>query len=89
VTKSKFEPLRFRGKPKLDAEGKPIMIEVERVLTREYSDNLLMFLLKARAPEKYRERYDFEMSGKGGGAIPISLIDAIVAAADAKEAAGR
>ena len=25
---------------------------------REYSDNLLMFLLKANRPEKYRERYD-------------------------------
>lgn len=24
----------------------------------EYSDTLLIFLLKARAPEKYRERYD-------------------------------
>jgi len=86
VTKSKFEPQRLRGKLKLDADGKPIMIETERVLTKEYSDNLLMFLLKARAPEKYRERYDFEHSGKGGGKIPLALIDEWVAKADGKEA---
>lgn len=31
---------------------------------REYSDTLLIFLLKGLAPEKYRER--FEHTGKGG-----------------------
>ena len=36
----------------------------------KYSDTLLIFLLKARAPEKYRDRYDMRHSGPGGGAIP-------------------
>ncbi len=31
---------------------------IEVVEEREYSDTLLIFLLKARAPEKYRERLD-------------------------------
>jgi hypothetical protein len=30
----------------------------------EKSDTLLIFLLKARAPEKYRERYDVKHGGK-------------------------
>jgi len=29
---------------------------------RHYSDNLLMFRLKAKAPEKYRERHEVKMS---------------------------
>ena len=35
---------------------------------REYSDTLLIFLMKGAMPEKYRER--LEHSGPGGGAIP-------------------
>lgn len=31
---------------------------------REYSDTLLIFMLKARRPEKYRERYDVNHSGR-------------------------
>jgi hypothetical protein len=30
----------------------------------KYSDTLLMFLLRARAPEKYRERFDFTTQGQ-------------------------
>jgi hypothetical protein len=37
----------------------------------QYSDTLLMFLLKARAPQKYRERFSHEHSGPDGGPIPI------------------
>lgn len=33
---------------------------------REYSDTLAIVLLKAHAPEKYRERYGMEHTGKGG-----------------------
>lgn len=36
---------------------------------REYSDTLLIVLLKARAPEKYRERY--EHTGKNGDPIEM------------------
>jgi len=37
--------------------GRPVY---ERVSIREYSDTLLIFLLKAARPEKYRERYDVQ-----------------------------
>jgi hypothetical protein len=46
--------------------------EVGRV--REYSDTLLIFLLKAAKPEKYRERSEARMSGEGGGAITIRVV---------------
>lgn len=34
---------------------------------QKYSDALLMFLLRARRPEIYRERRTTELSGRGGG----------------------
>ena len=40
---------------------------------REYSDTLLIFRLKGLSPEKYRERH--ELSGPGGGAIPVKLVE--------------
>lgn len=40
---------------------------------RKYSDVLLIFLLKGLRPEKYRERYQHEHSGPGGGAIPVDV----------------
>jgi len=40
-----------------DARGRPIY---ERQTIREYSDTLLIFLLKAGRPEKYRESYDLK-----------------------------
>lgn len=44
---------------------KPIFYKGEQVATvREYSDTLLMFMLKSRKPEKYREQYDLRHSGK-------------------------
>ncbi|AMV38784.1 hypothetical protein [Planctomyces sp. SH-PL62] len=38
-----------------DDAGRPVY---ERISFREYSDLLLIFLLKAVRPEKYRDRYD-------------------------------
>jgi hypothetical protein len=40
--------------------------------TREYSDTLLIFLLKGTKPEKFRDRH--EVSGPGGGPIPFKEI---------------
>ena len=40
---------------------------------RRYSDTLLIFRLKAEAPDKYRERISTEHSGPGGG--PMVLTD--------------
>ena len=39
---------------------------------QKYSDVLLIFLLKGRRPEKYRERHQLEHSGPGGGPIEVS-----------------
>lgn len=39
---------------------------------RKYSDTLLIFLLKARRPDKYRERHSHEHTGKDGGPIEVS-----------------
>lgn len=41
---------------------------------REYSDTLMIFLLKGARPGKYRENHKVEVSGPGGGAIPIREI---------------
>jgi predicted DNA-binding protein YlxM (UPF0122 family) len=38
---------------------------------RKYSDTLLIFLLKANDPEKYREKH--EIVGEGGGAITLHI----------------
>jgi len=42
---------------------RPITVAGERVMVREYSDRLLMFLLKAEKPEKYRDRREIKHSG--------------------------
>lgn len=47
------------GQPILDPEtGQPYF-------EHEYSDTLLIFLLKAHRPEKYRERYEHQVTGNG------------------------
>ncbi len=48
---------------------KPVFYEGKQVNTRvrEYSDTLLIFLLKGLRPDRYRER--FEHTGKDGGPI--------------------
>ena len=50
------------GRPVYDAQGVPQFVTTRRVAKQEYSATLLIFLLKARAPEKYRERYDLTRS---------------------------
>ena len=42
---------------------RPITVAGERVMVREYSDRLLMFLLKAEKPEKYRDRREVKHGG--------------------------
>lgn len=44
---------------------RPIFANGVRVgSTKEHNDNLLMFLLKGRKPEKYRERHDLTSGGE-------------------------
>lgn len=42
---------------------------------RKYSDTLLIFLLKAHKPDKYRENYRHEHVGDGGGAIKVEEVN--------------
>ena len=56
--------------------GKVVMVadpdDPERevpLIEHEYSDTLMVLLLKAHRPEKYRERQSVEMSGPAGGPI--------------------
>lgn len=39
---------------------------------RKYSDTLAIFLLKAHAPEKYRENSRMELTGANGGPVMLS-----------------
>lgn len=41
---------------------------------RKYSPALMIFLLKAHSPERYRERYDIQQSGAGGGPIEFNIV---------------
>lgn len=43
---------------------------------REYSDTLLIFMLKARRPEKFKDRVSQELMGKGGGPIETKDVSA-------------
>ena len=53
VERKKFD----KGQPIIDPETG------EQYIEREYSDTLMIFLLKAAKPEKYRERMDVRQSG--------------------------
>ncbi len=50
----------------------PVHYQGKRVDTiRRYSDTLLIFLLKARRPEMYRERVDHSLTGPNGGPLVV------------------
>jgi hypothetical protein len=53
------------GKPVYEDYGAPLAI-------REYSDGMMMFLLRGFMPNKYKENASLELSGPGGGAIPLT-----------------
>ena len=63
---------------------RPVFYKGAKVGTvREYSDTLLIFLLKARDPEKYADRVKQELTGKGGGplqAVSVNTNDPMEAA---------
>lgn len=44
-------------------------------IEREYSDTLLIFLLKAARPDKYRERAKIEHVGANDGPIQVQAVD--------------
>ena len=65
---------------KFDKGGKPILDPEtgEQYVEREYSDTLLIFLLKAHNPKKYREAVKHEVSGPEGGPIPLKVTEIVV-----------
>lgn len=51
------------GKQKLDNKGKPLMKRGKQTMIKKYSPQLLITLLKARMPEKYKDKQQVEHSG--------------------------
>lgn len=45
---------------------------------KKYSDTLLIFLLKARAPEKYRERLQMQHADADGKRLPLGAVEEFV-----------
>lgn len=55
-----------------DTEGKEIRVPY---VEHEYSDTLMIFLLKAHRPDKYRDRH--EVTGPAGGPVLIRAIEIV------------
>ena len=73
-----------------DGVLEPVFYKGDKVGTvRKYSDTLLIFLLKAHAPEKYRDNSRVELTGRDGGPIDVrSLSDEELEAIAAGESGG-
>jgi len=58
-----------------DGVLKPVYQKGEKVgQVREYSDQLMVTLLKAHRPEKYRDRQQLEHTGPGGEPLPAAAV---------------
>lgn len=73
--KAAFESAAERAVDAMEDEAKrramhgverPVTVAGKKVTIREYSDTLLIFLLKGARPDKYRDRWSGELSGKDG-----------------------
>lgn len=63
--------------------GTDVLEDVARNRAVRDSDTLLIFLLKARRPEKYRDVHKHEHSGPDGAPIPIRTIEVVAPAPEA------
>lgn len=61
------KPQTHKGRIQYNADGTPVTV-------KEYSNALLIFLLKAGRPHKYRDNYAIEVSGKDGGPIQLQAM---------------
>lgn len=58
-----------------DGCRKPVFYKGKKVGTiKEYSDTVLIFLLKAYNPQKFRELYKHEITGPDGMPIPFKCV---------------
>lgn len=58
----------------MEGIDKPVYYQGELVDTlREYSDTLLIFLLKSRRPEKYRDHHQVQHTGLDGGPVNVRV----------------
>lgn len=63
---------------------KPVYQGGERVgFIQEYSDTLLIFMLKSHRPKVYREKVALEVGGPDGGPVPIAMVEMPGVEADA------
>lgn len=72
------DALEFEARRRaMEGTEKPIVSQGEIIATvREYSDQLMMALLKAHRPDKYRDRRDVSLTGAGGG--PVEHVVSVV-----------
>lgn len=62
-------------KPVLDKKGNPVTKRGKPVVVKKYSPQLLITLLKANMPEKYKDKVIQEHTGKDGGPIKFDTKD--------------
>ena len=69
-----LEPVIYQGEICFDDrydEKTGITKRGKKIVIRKYSDALMIHLLKGFMPAKYRDRGSLEVSGPGGGPIPL------------------
>lgn len=83
-----FENAQLRANDRLEQEAlrravkgteEPVFYQGEVCgKIRKFSDVLLIFLMKGAMPDKYREQWKGELTGKNGGPLAISVLDTIL-----------
>lgn len=83
ATVGQEQPIIWKGQMQmvgLDAQGRPapagrpdLMVRQIPLTTRTPSDALLMFILKARRPQKYRDRMETKIGKDGAGDAAIMV----------------
>ena len=68
------------GNPLLDKNDQPIMKRGKPIIERKYSDALLTTLLKARMPEKYKDKQQVDLNAQANPQDVQNLHDAIAKA---------
>lgn len=63
--------LDANGEPKLDKDGRVIFRRGKPLIERKYAPSVLITLLKANLPEKYKDKQQLEHTGKDGAPIVI------------------